>query len=92
VSISGTKPTGTPPAAFAFFLFAGFWALGAVLLSAKLWTEPPAMSGDEASRLAVNGHALTAAAVCLVGATVCVAAGVTIGEIVKRQPAEVSRR
>lgn len=89
MTISGAKTTGAPPAAFAFFLFAGFWVLAAFLLAAQLWTEPPATSGDEASRLAVNGQALTAAAVCMVGASVFIVGGVLVDQLAKRQKVEV---
>lgn len=39
MTISGAKTTSAPPAVFAFYLFAGFWVLAAVLVAARLWTE-----------------------------------------------------
>ncbi|GAB3847263.1 hypothetical protein ACFPIJ_40570 [Dactylosporangium cerinum] len=91
MTFSGAKTTGSIPAAFVFNVFAGLWVIAAIFLGTALWQEPPASFGDEPDTLALNGVALTAVAVCAVGAFVCLATAVILGELAKRQTVEAER-
>ncbi|MGI5180115.1 hypothetical protein ACQEVZ_27690 [Dactylosporangium sp. CA-152071] len=75
MTISGAKTTGSP-AATAFFIFAAFWVLAAILVGVGLWQEPPSTPyGDEPDVFAENAGAVTAIAVCAVGASVFLIGG-----------------
>lgn len=77
--------TATPAAMLVLFVFAGFWALAGLGLVVGLWRGPTTTTyGSEGGGIADNAAALTVLLLCLLGATVCAAAGAVVGSVSRR--------